>query len=416
VAEGGTLAAYLGDVSLAAATVHGVVGLLVPLFMVSLLTGFFGEHRRFSDGLAIWPFALFSAAAMIGPYYLTARLLGPEFPSLFGGLIGLAIVVTAARKGFLQPKQSWDFGPRATWGVDWMGTLEPDDATPRQTISSARAWAPYGVLAAVLVLTRIPELGIQSALQSVNPTWSDIFGQGLNAGFQFLYLPGFVFLLAVLVSYPLHGMRRSEITSSWATAGRQLLKAAPPMLIAVPLVRIFINSGERFSASGDLASMPLTMAEGAATAVGSAWPMIATFVGAIGAFAAGSNTISNIMFSQFQFATAEGIGVATAPVVAAQAVGGAAGNMLTVHNVVAAAATVGLVGREGDLMRKVAIPCLYYLAAGGIMSYLIVWGVGFNAGTAGLVVLLLLAGIVISRAIRQRRSIGAEVTAPVRTE
>jgi hypothetical protein len=136
------------------------------------------------------------------------------------------------------------------------------------------------------------------------------------------------------------------------------------MLIAVPLVRIFINSGTAFS-TGELASMPLTLAEGAATAVGSAWPLVAPLVGALGAFAAGSNTISNIMFSQFQFATADGIGVATVPVVAVQAVGGAAGNMLTVHNVVAAAATVGLVGREGDLMRKVAIPCTYYLLAGG---------------------------------------------------
>ncbi len=416
VAEGGTLAAYLGEVSLAAATVHGVVGLLVPLFMVSLLTGFFGEHRRFSDGLAIWPFALFSAAAMIGPYYLTARFLGPEFPSLFGGLIGLALVITAARKGFLQPKQAWDFGPRSTWGADWMGTLEPDQAAPRQTIGAARAWAPYGVLAVILVLTRIPELGIQSALRAVNPTWSDIFGQGLSAGFQFLYLPGFVFLLAVLVSYPLHNMKRSEIAASWATAGRQMIKAAPPMLIAVPLVRIFINSGERFSASGDLASMPLTMAEGAATAVGSAWPMMATFVGAVGAFAAGSNTISNIMFSQFQFATAESIGVATAPIVAAQAVGGAAGNMLTVHNVVAAAATVGLIGREGDLMRKVAIPCLYYLTAGGIMSYLLVWGIGLNAGTAGLVVLLAVAAVVIGGAIRERRALASPASDQARRE
>lgn len=404
VAGGGTLGGYLGDVALGAATVHGVVGVLIPLFMVSLLTRFFGPNRRFSEGLALWPFAIFAALAMIVPYWLTAWLLGPEFPSLFGGLIGLAIVITATRKGFLQPATSWQFAERSTWADGWMGDLHPDDATPRQVIGTARAWSPYVLLAVILVLTRIPELGLQSVLQGVNPTWTDIFGvEGVNAGFQFLYLPGFVFLLAVFASYGLHRMKPDEIRSSWATAGKQILKAAPAILIAVPLVRIFINSGVEFNAS-DLASMPLTLAEGAAAAAGSAWPLVAPFVGALGAFAAGSNTISNLMFAQFQFATAEGIGVATVPIVAAQAVGGAAGNMLTVHNVVAAAATVGLVGREGDLMRKVAIPCLYYLFAAGILSYLLVWGIGLNAGTVGLVVALGIAALVIRTAVKEQRA------------
>ena len=37
--------------------------------------------------------AIFAAFAMTIPYVLVAQYLGPEFPSLFGGLIGLAIVV-----------------------------------------------------------------------------------------------------------------------------------------------------------------------------------------------------------------------------------------------------------------------------------------------------------------------------------
>jgi lactate permease len=400
---GSDLSTYIGEVAVGAATVHGIVGLLIPLFMVSLLTRFFGPNRRFSDGLAIWPFALFAAVAMIVPYWLTAFLFGPEFPALFGGLTGLAIVITATRKGFLQPDEPWDFADRSTWLDSWMGELEPSEAAPREVGGTVRAWSPYVILAVVLVLTRIPELGLQDLLRGVDPTWSDIFGvEGVNAGFQFLYLPGFVFLLAVVASYGLHRMTGDEIRESWGTAGRQILKAAPAILIAVPLVRIFINSGSAFS-TGDLASMPLTLAEGAAVATGSAWPLVAPLVGGLGAFAAGSNTISNLMFAQFQFATAEGIGVATVPIVAGQAVGGAAGNMLTVHNVVAAAATVGLVGREGDLMRKVAIPCLYYLAVAGVVTYLIVWGLGANAGTVGLVIVLAGAVAVVLAARRERR-------------
>jgi lactate permease len=71
-------------------------------------------------------------------------------------------------------------------------------------------------------------------------------------------------------------------------------------------------------------------------------------VGALGAFLAGSNTVSNLMLSQYQYSVAQALGVSGATMVAAQSVGAAAGNMIAIHNVVAASATVGLMGREGE--------------------------------------------------------------------
>lgn len=50
--------------------------------------------------------------------------------------------------------------------------------------------------------------------------------------------------------------------------------------------------------------------------------------------------------------------------VAVQSVGAAAGNMIAIHNVVAASATVGLLGREGITLRKTILPTLYYLIVG----------------------------------------------------
>ena len=57
--------------------------------------------------------------------------------------------------------------------------------------------------------------------------------------------------------------------------------------------------------------------------------------------------------------------------VALQAVGGAAGNVICVHNVVAASAVVGLVGREGDVIRKTALVFLYYVAITGLLGLII---------------------------------------------
>ncbi len=99
------------------AILHAIAGTLIPLFVVvTVMTRFFGPARSAADGLKIWKFALFAAFAMTIPYVIIAHVLGPEFPSLLGSLVGLAIVVPAARHGFLIPRgEPWDF--RAEIGV-----------------------------------------------------------------------------------------------------------------------------------------------------------------------------------------------------------------------------------------------------------------------------------------------------------
>ena len=56
--------------------------------------------------------------------------------------------------------------------------------------------------------------------------------------------------------------------------------------------------------------------------------------------------------------------------VALQAVGAAAGNMIAIHNVVAASATVGLLGKEGIVPRKTILPTIYYVTLVGILGWL----------------------------------------------
>jgi lactate permease len=79
-----------------------------------------------------------------------------------------------------------------------------------------------------------------------------------------------------------------------------------------------------------------------------------------------------MMFSLFQFGVGERIGADPTWIVALQAVGGAAGNVICVHNVVAASAVVGLVGREGDVIRKTLLVFIYYALFTGSIGYGIV--------------------------------------------
>jgi lactate permease len=115
------------------------------------------------------------------------------------------------------------------------------------------------------------------------------------------------------------------------------------------------------------------MADEVARNVGSIWPMFAGAIGALGAFIAGSHTVSNLMFASFQHGVAERLGEPSAMIVALQAVGAAAGNMIAIHNVVAASATVGLLGKEGATLRKTILPTIYYLTVIGIMGLLAIY-------------------------------------------
>jgi lactate permease len=135
------------------------------------------------------------------------------------------------------------------------------------------------------------------------------------------------------------------------------------------MVRVYINSGVN---GAGFPSMPIAMAEWVATNVGQVWPLFAGVTGALGAFIAGSNTVSNLMFSAFQFGVADRLMVSGVMIVALQAVGAAAGNMIAIHNVVAASATVGLLGREGATLRKTILPTIYYLLVIGILGLLAV--------------------------------------------
>jgi lactate permease len=364
---------YIRAVTVRAALLHGITGTLMPTFMVMMMTRFFGEKKSWTEGLSIVPFALFGGLAFTVPYVLTAWLLGPEFPSLLGALVGLAVVSFAARKDFLVPADSWDFPQRSAWPAEWVSGLEvmSEEEGEHPEMSATKAWLPYLLLAVLLVLSRLPWLPLGTALRSVSIVWPEIFDTSVSATTTPLYLPGTILIAVVGITALLHRMSAAALKTALVDSSRVLLGAGFVLVFTVPMVRVYINSGVN---EADLASMPLTMAGWVADNVGGIWPLFAGVTGALGAFIAGSNTVSNLMFTAFQHGVATSLAISSAMVVAVQAVGAAAGNMIAIHNVVAASATVGLLGREGSTLRKTILPTLYYLTVIGALGMVAVYG------------------------------------------
>ena len=376
VEQGSSWAQFLQLITSEVAVIHAIVGTVMPLVMVLMLTRFFGTEKSWKAGFAVLPFAIFAGLAFTIPYALTGVFLGPEFPSLAGGLIGLAIVTSAARMGFLLPKTTWDFAPADKWPAEWLGTVEMKlDQLTAKPMSALRAWLPYVLVGVLLVISRIfPE--VSAALKSVMLNFPDLLGEtGVSASFQPLYLPGGILVTVVIATFFLHGMKLRDLGSAVKESSGVLLSAGFVLLFTVPMVRILINSGVN---TAELSSMPILMARWAADSVGGIYPLLAPSVGALGAFIAGSNTVSNMMFSQFQFGVANSLGISSALIVAVQAIGAAAGNMVAIHNVVAASATVGLLGREGSILRKTVWPTLYYVLFTGLIALFAVYVLGIS--------------------------------------
>jgi lactate permease len=375
-AQGSSWSSFLQLITSEVAIVHAIVGTAMPLIMVLMLTRVFGREKSWKAGFAVLPFAIFAGLAFTLPYAITGVFLGPEFPSLLGGLIGLAIVTLAAKVGFLVPKETWDFAPASEWPSEWLGSIEMKlDSLTSKPMSTLRAWLPYVLVGALLVISRVfPE--VSAALKSVVLLFPDILGEGgIKADFMPLYLPGGILVAVVLATFVLHRMNLRQLGAAVSESTRVLLGAGFVLLFTVPMVRILINSGVN---TAELASMPITMARFVADSVGHIYPLFAPSVGALGAFIAGSNTVSNMMLSQFQFGVANSLGVSSALIVAAQAVGAAAGNMVAIHNVVAASATVGLLGREGSVLRKTVWPTLYYVLFSGLIALFAAYGLGIT--------------------------------------
>lgn len=356
------------------AITHAIVGSLMPFLMVLMLTRFFGKNRSWKEGLEMFPFALFGGVSFTVPYVLTGIFLGPEFPSLLGSLVGLSIVVAAAKRGFLLPKKQWAMEDRASWPDEWLGTLSFSLDDDQKRIPLWKAWTPYFLLAMLLVLSRLPQLPIKGFLTGIVVGVQHILGTEISASSTPLYLPGSIILLVCLITFFLHGMQGKQVRSAFKESSRMIFSAGTVLIFAVAMVRVYINSGEN---DLELAAMPIVMAEWVALRVGDIYPVFAPMIGALGAFIAGSNTVSNLMFGLFQFGVAESLSVSTTWMLALQAVGAAAGNMIAIHNVVAASATVGLLGKEGMVLRKTIFPTIYYLLLTGLIGFLVigVWGV-----------------------------------------
>lgn len=368
--SGENLSTYMHEVTVDTAILHAIPALFVPLITLFMMVKIFGKNKSFKDALPAVPFALWGAIAFDIPFYLLAKYAGFEIPSLVGGLICLGILVISAKVGFLIPKTTWDFPPKEQWPSDWSGNEEETQASDgKKPMGLFMAWLPYLLISVILVITRIEDFGLKDKLQGLKITFPAIFGiEKTSYTFAYAYLPGIIpFMLVALLVIFIHRMDFPSVKSAWATTFKQVGKAVIPLCAGVAMVQLMLNTGNN---PIGLQGMTKVMAEFFANVAGQAYVVAAPLVGALGGFFSGSNTVSNILFSGLQFEAASLLGLKTSVIIALQNVGGAAGHVICVNGIVAACATVGLIGKgEQRLLLYNLLPCAIYCVIAIITAY-----------------------------------------------
>jgi len=346
--------AFQTSLTQSAALVHASVGLIIPIIGLAFLTKFFGKEKSFRKGLAAAPFAIFAGISFLLPYFLIAKFLGHELPSLAGGLLGLGIVILAARWKFLTPKEVWSFSKKRVVKTK-----------SRTELSLFRAWIPYILIALLLTITRIPVFGLREILQNQTLTLPSILGmENLSYSLKWAYLPGiFPFALIAILTFFFHRMSWRKVRAAVKNTFRQISGVVLTLVFGVALVQIMIQSETNpvlLEGGIPLKSMLGEIANSASHLSSKVFIFISPLIGILGSFVSGSSTVSNILFSPFQFETAKLLQLSPLLILTLQLVGSAIGNMICVNNIVAVSATVGIVGMEGKIIKRNLVPLALY--------------------------------------------------------
>ncbi len=360
--------AFISKFSFWTALPHTVVSTILPLIVLMLTTKIFSVEKSFKPALKAAPFAIFTGLTFSVPLLLTSIFMGYEFASLIASLISIALAVIAAKCGFLVPKENWDFGNPDSWDSEWLSTSEVSP-TLESKMSLIKAWVPYLLIATLLVITRIPQLGIKGVLTGGSPfviRINNLLGfENLDWSLKWAYLPGTFFILVAFITNIIHNMNGEMIKKSWGDTIKQISGAALALVFGLMLVEVLKYKNNIGTSMLDEMANALSM-------VGkNLYVLISPFIGVLGAFVSGSATVSMNLFSNLQFNTAQVLGLPEVFAISMQCVGAAIGNMVCINNAVAASATIGTTGKEGKLIKINVIPMLIYSLITAAIFYIV---------------------------------------------
>jgi lactate permease len=349
------------SVSWKSALMHTVAALFVPVIAL-----------RFAVGWAQIRQNLLYIYLSILSCVLPSLVLSPfnyEFPSLAGGAVGICLSVLMAKRQL---------------GLEPHASDEVEAGPPSKHHERIRAFAPYLMLIAILIVTRVRFLPFRAWLNAESPGLTldlgslgilslsaafvfkldSIFGTSSAWSYNALFVPALIpFAVVVLLSMQLLRMDLHTLKKIAAGTTKRLSGPSVTLVGALIMVQLMTIGGDH--------AQTMIIGRTFATIMGRSWPFFAPALGALGSFFAGSATISNLTFAGIQDSIARTVGFDRTSMLALQSVGAAMGNMVAISNIVAVSSILGLVDQEGFVLKRAVIPLMVYGLVAGISGLII---------------------------------------------
>ncbi len=323
------------EVARATASYVLVLGWLIPVSMMVVL------RRERRDVTPRYGLAVIAAGLFIVPFAAVAWWVGPELPTLAGGLGGglvFAIVARHYARG---------------------GAVDPGASIGARRLLVAAA--PYLCVVLLVLGTRL----LAPIRDATSVLWEWTLFDRYAGGLEPLRHPGTLLFGSLLGAAVIQRATLAQLRGALTQALRQLAPVVVALITVLAVSRLMMHAGM-------ISALAVAVAHG----TGPVWALLAPFAGVLGTFLTGSATASNILFSDFQATTAVHAELEVPRALGAQGFGAATGNMIAPMNVVAGAATVGLVGHEGEILRRTLGVCLGYAALGGLLTWVLARSAG----------------------------------------
>lgn len=285
--------------------IHMFGVLIIPFLIVMVAFG-----RKGFKGIV--PYLTFAGISTSLLMFFLSNFIGPEITSLGTGLFSIILSV-----GYLKVF-------RINTPAEYLYQADFDTDSVK-TYSSFRALSPYLLLVVMLPVVRY------------------------TVPFSILTTFGYIVWVDCVVFF-CAAAGAVILGVSWEgfadTMGQTLKRVVPVLITMGSLLTV-----SYIMQSGDTGMMNVIAAT-ISGAAGVLYPAAAVLIGASGSFVTGTGLGSNIMFAPMHVDACSMLGLNPITVFAGQNGGASLGNMVCPNNVVAACATVDLIGKEGEVLRK----------------------------------------------------------------
>jgi lactate permease len=314
--------------------------LAVPFLMVCVA----GGGVRALKG--VWSLCLTAGIAFVIPEYLTATFVGADLAVVVGAIVSLLACC------------AWCVVHKTTEKrLEY--ALPPAHTSAPNAREALLAWLPFILVFVVLLAVSPLNPGLNRALNTFATTVNIYTPQPSSTlTFKWVNTPGVLIFACGIIAGAIQGAGpKAQLTVLGAT----LKQMAPTVITMVSVLALAKIMG--------YAGMIAAIASFFVASLGSAYPLVAPVLGALGTFVTGSGTSSSVLFGQVQLQAAEAIGANPYWLVASNAVGVSAGKMLAPQSIAIGCAACDATHETSTIFSKILPYTLAFLVAMALVTF-----------------------------------------------